>query len=63
MRPVAESYKFLAQLAEAQFIVPDFENKVDYGIGLSYRSVRLHRLAGRYDNLMPWSTLFPSKGL
>jgi hypothetical protein len=28
MRPVAESYKFLAKLAEAQFIVPDFENTV-----------------------------------
>jgi hypothetical protein len=25
-------------------------NKVDYGIGLSYRPARLHRQAGRYDN-------------
>ncbi len=32
MRPVAESYKFIAKLSEAQFLVPDFENKVDYGI-------------------------------
>jgi hypothetical protein len=38
MRPVAETYKFIAKLPEAQFIVPDWENKVDYDIGLSYRS-------------------------
>ncbi len=30
---------------EAQFIVPDWEDKVDYGIGLSNRPVRLHTLA------------------
>jgi hypothetical protein len=38
---------------EAQFIVPDWGNKVDYGIGLSYRPVRLHTLAVRYDYPMP----------
>jgi hypothetical protein len=40
---------------EAQLVVPDWGDKVDYGIGLSYRSVRLHRLAvaGRYENPMP----------
>jgi hypothetical protein len=48
---------------ETQFIVPNWRDKVDYGIGLSYRKVRLHRLAGRYDNPMPLSTLFPIKGL
>ncbi len=31
---------------EAKFIVPDWEDKVDYGIGLSYRLVRLHTKAG-----------------
>ncbi len=36
--------------AEAQFIVPDWGNKVDFVLGLSYRPVRLHRLAGRHDN-------------
>ncbi len=33
---------------EAQFIVLDCGDEVDYG--LSYRSVRLHRPAGRYDH-------------
>ncbi len=36
--------------AEAQFIFPDWGDKVDYGIGLSYWPVRLHRLAVRYEN-------------
>ncbi len=48
---------------EAQFIVPDRVDKVDYGIGLSYLPVRLHKMAGRYDNLIPLSTLSPNKGL
>ncbi len=34
-------------IAEAQFIVPDRADKVDYGIGLSYRPVRLHRAGGQ----------------
>jgi hypothetical protein len=42
--------------SEAQFIVPDWGDKVNFGIGLSYRSVRPHRLAGRYDNPMLKST-------
>ncbi len=37
----------------AKFKVPDREYKVDSGIGLLYRATRLHRLAGRYDNLVP----------
>ncbi len=40
----------------AQCIFPDWGDKVAYGIGLSiglsHRSVRLHRLAGGYDNPM-----------
>jgi hypothetical protein len=35
----------------AKFIVPDWGDKVDSGKGLSYRPAKLHRLAGRYDNL------------
>jgi len=35
----------------------------DSGIGLSYRSVRLDRLAGRCDNPMQESTISPSQGL
>jgi hypothetical protein len=31
---------------EATFIVPDWEDKVDSGIGLSYLPAMLHRLAG-----------------
>ncbi len=37
-------------------------DEVDYDIGLSYRPVRLHNLAGRYDNPMPSSTLSPQIG-
>ncbi len=45
----------------AKFIVPDWGDKVDSGIGLSYRPARrLHRLAGRYDHPMPESTLSPN---
>jgi hypothetical protein len=29
---------------KAQFIVPDWGDKVDYGIGLSYQPGRLHRV-------------------
>jgi hypothetical protein len=41
----------------SKFIVPDWGNKVNSGIGLSYRPARLHRLAGRYDNPMTESTI------
>ncbi len=43
----------------AKFIAPDWEDKVDSGIGLSYRLAMLHRLAGRYDIPMPELTLSP----
>ncbi len=40
--------------SEAQFIVPDWGDKVEFGIGLSYRPARLtYRLAGRYDHTIP----------
>ncbi len=39
----------------AKFLVPDRRDKVDSGIGLSYRPPRLHKLAGRYLNPMPES--------
>jgi hypothetical protein len=34
----------------------DWGDKIDSGIGLSYRPIRLHRQAGRYDNPMPEPT-------
>ncbi len=34
----------------AECIDPDWGDKVDSDIGLSYRLARLHGLAGRYDN-------------
>jgi hypothetical protein len=34
---------------ETKFLVPAWGDIVDSVIGLSYRPVRLHRLAGRYD--------------
>jgi hypothetical protein len=46
---------------EAQFLVPDWGDKIGSGVGLSYRPVRLHRLAWRYDNPMPESTLSPAQ--
>ncbi len=47
----------------AKFIVPDWGVKVDFGIRFSYRPARLHWLAGRYDNPMPASPIFPFQGL
>jgi hypothetical protein len=44
----------------AEFIDPDWGDKVNSGTGLPYRSARLHGLAGRYDNPIPELTLFPS---
>ncbi len=43
----------------AKFIVPDWGggDKVDSGIGLSYRPARLHRLAGRYASKLCRSQL------
>ncbi len=46
----------------AKFIVPDWGDKVDYGIGLSYPPTSLVSLTGRYDNPMPLSTLSPQSG-
>ncbi len=50
----------------AKFTVPDWEDKVNSGIGLSYHQpARVHRLAGRYENPMPLpeSTISLSRGL
>ncbi len=41
---------FFAQ-SVAEFLVPDWGDKVYSGIGLSHRPGRLHRLAGRYDTM------------
>jgi hypothetical protein len=43
--------RYCIQDPVAKFIVPDWVEKVDFGIGLSYRPARLHRLAGWYHNL------------
>jgi hypothetical protein len=44
----------------AKFLVPDWGDIVDSGIGLPYRPARLHRLAGRYENPMTESTIYPA---
>jgi hypothetical protein len=36
-----------------KFLVPDWGDIIDSGIGLSYRTARLHRLAGRYEKVVP----------
>jgi hypothetical protein len=46
----------------AKFLVPDWGDIVDSGIGLSYRPARLHRLAGRYDKPMLELTISPQSG-
>ncbi len=43
----------------AKFIVPDWGDKTNSGIDLLYRPARLHRLASRYDNTVPESTIYP----
>jgi hypothetical protein len=40
-------------LPVAKFIVPDWGDKVDSGIELSYLTARLHRRTRRYDHPMP----------
>ncbi len=42
---------------------PDCGDIVDSGIGLSCWLARFHRLAGRYNNPMPESTICLSQGL
>ncbi len=46
----------------AEFIDPDWGDKVNSGMGLSYWPARLHWPAGRYNNPMPELTLSPSHG-
>ncbi len=46
----------------AEFIDPDWGDKVNSGIGLSYRPARPHGLAGQYENPLLESTLSPSQG-
>jgi hypothetical protein len=50
--------EFLGGETVAKFKVPDWGDKVNSGMGLSYRPARLHRLAGRYENSMPESTIY-----
>ncbi len=45
----------------AEFIDPWLGDKVNSGLGLSYRNARLY-MAGRYDNPMPELILSPSLG-
>jgi hypothetical protein len=45
----------------AEFIDPWLGDKVNSGLGLSYRNARLY-MAGRYDNPMPELILSPSQG-
>jgi hypothetical protein len=47
----------------AKFLVLDWGDMVDSGMGLSYPPAGLHRLASRQDNPMPESTIYPSQGL
>jgi hypothetical protein len=61
-------HRTLDQSMETVFkvIVPDWEDKVDCAIGLSYRPASLCSLTGRYDNPMHShiSQLYPpSQGL
>jgi hypothetical protein len=46
----------------SQIHCPLLGDKVDYGIGLSFRPAILCSLTGRYDNQMTLSTLSPQAG-
>jgi hypothetical protein len=46
----------------SKFFIPDWRDIVDPGTGLSCRPAWLHRLAGRYDNSLPESTISHSSG-
>jgi hypothetical protein len=48
--------------SDAKFLVPDWGDIVDSGIGSSYRPARQSRQAGRHDNPMPESTIHPPLG-
>ncbi len=43
----------------AKFLVPDWGDKADSSVGLSYRPGSLCSMAGRYDNPMPGSAISP----
>ncbi len=53
MYSIAKSVHCIPALYRVPIHSPEWGDKVDYYIGFSYRPVRLHRLAGRYDNPMP----------
>ncbi len=63
MADIEQKFSEIHQAVEAKFRVLDWGDKVNSGIGLSHQSARLHRLAGRYENPMPESTISPSQGL
>ncbi len=48
---------------EDKFLVPHWGDKVNSGLGLSYRPARLLRLAVQYSKHMPESTMSPNQGL
>ncbi len=54
---------FVQILNNSQIQSPWLGDKVVSGIGLSYRPARLPRLAGRYDNPLPDSTISLIQGL
>jgi hypothetical protein len=49
-------------LRQTPFHDVNLGDKVDNGIGLSYRPTSLCSLTGQCDNPMPWSTLSPQSG-
>jgi hypothetical protein len=55
--PVHVVFKYLSTKLVAKFLVPDWRDEDDSGIGLSYC-----RLVGLYDNPMPEPTLYRQSG-
>ncbi len=51
-----------SQYSVAEFIDPDWKDKVKSGIRSSYLPARLHWLVGRENNPLPESTLSLSQG-
>jgi hypothetical protein len=53
---------YISSSAEAKFLVHNWGDIVNSGIGLSYQPACLCSLAGRYDNPMSETTISPQSG-
>jgi hypothetical protein len=62
MLQILGSSERIPKIRVAEFKDPNWGDKVNSGIGLSYWAARLHTKAARHDNPMPELTLSPESG-